>query len=88
MLRTIAVLVLLGSLMTACASTEEPAPAPAPVAAPAPAPAPEPEPYVEPEPEPVALLPDTATQLPAVGLAGVGALGLAGVVALVRRRVR
>lgn len=88
MLRLISALILLTALTTACASTKEeqptvdvvvveevaePEPAPAPVAAP---PA-----------EPIRVLPDTASQAPAVALMGFGAIAAGLLVGAVRRRL-
>jgi LPXTG-motif cell wall-anchored protein len=88
MLRLISALILLTALTTACANTQEeepivdvvvveeviePEPAPAPVAAP---PA-----------EPIRVLPDTASQAPAVALMGFGAIAAGLLVGAVRRRL-
>ena len=77
--------------VTACA-TQQPEPEPAPVAVvkpepkPAPvAPKPEPEPVAVSQPKPA--LPKTASALPRLGLAGVGALGVAGLLRVLRRRL-
>jgi LPXTG-motif cell wall-anchored protein len=82
---------LIASLMFslfACASSPEPAPPrpTPPVAEPAPPP-PAPPPVYEPPP-PVRELPKTASSLPALGLAGLAALGGAGVLHRVRIRIR
>jgi hypothetical protein len=67
----------------------QPAPAPPeplPVAvAPPPAAAPAPEPVAEPVAAPPLVLPETASQLPLVGLAGLASIGLGGVVRTLRR---
>lgn len=82
-------LVLMGLLFlffAACASSPEPAPPPTPPpvrAAPA---AREPEPL--PEPTSVRELPKTASSLPALGLAGVLGLTGAGVLRVLRGRIR
>ena len=83
MIRAMILVGLLALFTGACATdTAEPEPAaPAPVAQPEP----EPEPQPEPEPEPVAL-PKTASPLPAIGAAGLLALGLAGGLRVLRRR--
>ena len=47
--------------------------------------APKPEPVAVARPEPV--LPKTASALPRLGLAGVGALGVAGLLRVLRRRL-
>lgn len=91
MLRLISALIMLTALTTACASTQdeepetvdvvvveevevfEPEPAPAPVAAPPAA--------------PMRVLPDTASQAPAVALLGFGAIAAGVVVGAVRRRL-
>ena len=85
MIRAMILVGLLALFTGACATdTAEPEPAaPAPVAQPEPEPEPQPEP--EPEPEPVAL-PKTASPLPAIGAAGLLALGLAGGLRVLRRR--
>lgn len=78
--------------LAACASSPEPAPEPAP--APPPRAQAPPPPPPEPEPAPVAdveprrpVLPKTASSLPALGLAGVVALGAAGALHVARRRL-
>ena len=96
MIRVLIILSLM-AFLAGCATTEEepPPPEPTPVAQPTPPP-PEPEPVMAeptpPPPPPASLvaepvLPATAGSLPLVGLSGVGALALAGVVHVVRRRI-
>jgi hypothetical protein len=93
MLRITIAILLVSFLSFACASTqtEEPVEEPVAEAPPPPAPAPvrEPEPETQPvaSPAPAPVLPKTAGPLPAVGLAGVSALGLAGALRLLRRRI-
>ncbi len=82
-------LVLMGVLFlvfAACASSPEPAPPPTPPPVRAAAPPPEPEPI--PEAMPVRQLPKTASSLPALGLAGVLGLTGAGVLRVLRGRIR
>ncbi|MBW2382991.1 MAG: hypothetical protein JRG92_05110 [Deltaproteobacteria bacterium] len=77
----------LAALVAGCAtsSEEEPPAEPTPVVQPAPPAAP--APVAEPEPTPVAepVLPETAGTLPLVGMAGAGALALAGALRALRR---
>jgi outer membrane biosynthesis protein TonB len=92
MLRITIAILLVSFLSFACASTQTEEPVEEPVAeAPPPPPAPvrEPEPEAQPvaAPAPAPVLPKTAGPLPAVGLAGVSALGLAGALRLLRRRI-
>ncbi|MBW2231562.1 MAG: hypothetical protein JRH17_14340 [Deltaproteobacteria bacterium] len=79
----------LAALVAGCAtsSEEEPPAEPTPVVQPAPPAAPAPAPVAEPEPTPVAepVLPETAGTLPLVGMAGAGALALAGALRALRR---
>lgn len=81
-------LCLMTALLVGCAtsSQDEEAPEPSVVSQPAAAPAPPP---AAPAPEPVAvsapMLPDTASSLPLLGLAGAGAIGLAGALRALRR---
>jgi len=93
MSRILIVLSLIALVASACATTseEEPVeetpvvqatPEPVQVAEPVPAaPAPEPEPVAQ----PMRMLPETASPLPLVGLAGMGAIGLAGALRGIRR---
>jgi len=67
-------------------STVQAEPSPVPVE-PAPPAAPAPEPVDEPMVAPPPVLPQTASQLPLVGLAGLGSLGLGGVMRTLRRRL-
>ena len=81
-------LLILGLVLNffACASSPEPAPPrPTPPVAESPPP-PEPAPVYE--PEPVRELPKTGSSMPAVGLSGLAALAGAGVLHVVRRRIR
>lgn len=82
-------LVLMGALLllfAACASSPESAPPPTAPPVRAAAPPPEPEPI--PEAMPVRQLPKTASSLPALGLAGVLGLTGAGVLRVLRGRIR
>lgn len=95
MLRIMITLSLVSFLSFACASTQTEEPVETPVVAETPPPAPppvrEPEPEAQPvaapAPAPVRELPKTAGPLPAVGLAGLAAMGLAGTLGLLRRRI-
>jgi hypothetical protein len=94
MLRIMIALCLVSFLSIACATTETEEPAETAAVAETPPPAPpvrEPEPEIQPvaspSSAPVRELPKTAGPLPAVGLAGVSALGLASALRLVRRRI-
>ena len=83
----IAVLVLCAFAVAACA-TQQPEPEPAPVAVVKPEPEPQSEarePVTVRRTEPV--LPKTASALPRLGLAGASALGVAGLLRVLRRRL-
>jgi hypothetical protein len=95
MYRIFIVFSLIAFLGTACATTQEedaveetpvaqptPEPEPVQVAEPVPA-APAPEPIMT--SEPVRVLPETASPIPMVGLAGLGGLGLAAMLRVARR---
>ena len=92
MIRTAAIALIVASLFAlACTTTSEtePAPAPEPTVQ---APPPPPEPVSRPVAEPVRVrepieLPKTASPLPLVGLSGLAALGLGGVIRITRRRL-
>jgi hypothetical protein len=86
MYRIFIVFSLIAFLGTACATTQEEdtveEPEPVQVAEPVPA-APAPEPIMT--SEPVRVLPETASPIPMVGLAGLGGLGLAAMLRVARR---
>lgn len=80
------VLLITALLAVACATTkQEPPPvAEGPIAQPEPAPAPVVRPS---EPVERVELPKTASPMPLVGLTGLGAVGLAGAMRVIRRRL-
>jgi hypothetical protein len=86
-MKRILIALCLAALVAGCAtsSEEEPAPEPTPVAQPAPPPPPPAAPAPEPMPVAQPMLPETAGTLPLVGLAGAGALALAGALRGLRR---
>lgn len=90
MLRIISALFLLTALATACASTtpeEEPVEVVVVEEVPEPEPEPAPAPVAAPPAAPARVLPDTATQAPALALMGFGAIGAGLLVGAVRRRL-
>ncbi len=92
MIRALVITLAVALVGLACASQPEPVAEPEPVVETTPEPAPEPvveTPVAQPAPPPAAPvrqeLPKTASVMPGVGLAGLGALGLAGIVRWSRR---
>jgi len=89
MLRLISALIMLTALTTACASTqdEEPQTVEVVVVEEVPEPEPAPAPVAAPPAAPMRVLPDTASQAPAVALMGFGAIAAGVVVGALRRRL-
>ncbi len=88
MLRLISALILLTVFSTACANTkEEAAPVDVVVVEEVIEPEPAPAPVAAPPAEPVQMLPDTATQTPALAMMGFGAIAAGVLVGAVRRRL-
>jgi LPXTG-motif cell wall-anchored protein len=86
MVRLLLILGLVLNLFACASSPEEESPPPTPPVAESPPPPPEPAPVYE--PEPVRELPRTGSSLPALGLSGLAALAGAGVLHVVRSRIR